>query len=189
MSVAAAPMPATTRPPAAGTSGLAISAVLGGTWAHLRNDPEAYRIQGFIPGGEESGPGSRSFNLGESEITLSANVDPYFAGKLTVGLTPDGEAEVEEAVVRTTALPRGFTASAGRFLSALGTLNPQHAHAWDFVDAPLAHQAFFGGQHRTDGLQLRWVAPTDIFIEVRPMDAGATADQPPVRALFCRCIH
>ena len=28
----------------------------------------------------------------------------------------------------------------------IGYLNEQHAHAWDFSDAPLAYKAFFGGQ-------------------------------------------
>jgi len=28
---------------------------------------------------EETGPGSRGFNLGESELTFSANIDPQFA--------------------------------------------------------------------------------------------------------------
>jgi hypothetical protein len=166
-SPAPAPAAAATRAAAPSAApGLAVSAVLGGTYAHLRNDPESYRIQGFIPGGEEIGPGSRSFNLGESEITLSASVDPYFAGRLTFALTSEGEAEVEEAVVRTTALSGGVTLGAGRFLSAIGYLNPQHGHTWDFVDAPLAYQAFFGGQHRTDGLQLKWVAPLDTYVEL-----------------------
>jgi hypothetical protein len=165
----AAPAPGVTPPlgsPPAAPPGLALSAVLAGTYAHLRNDPQSYRIQGFIPGGEEIGPGSRSFSLGESEITLSANVDPYFAGRLTFALTPEGEAEVEEAFVRTTALSRGVTIRGGRFLSAIGYLNTQHAHAWDFVDVPLAYQAFFGGQHRTDGAQLKWVAPLDTYVEL-----------------------
>lgn len=162
----AAPAPPPASPSAPSAPGLAVSAVLMGTYAHLRNDPERYRIQGFIPGGEELGPGSRSFSLGESEITLAANVDPYFAGRLTFALTPDGEAEVEEAYVRSSALARGFTVTGGRFLSAIGYLNTQHAHAWDFVDAPLAYQAFFGGHHRSDGVQLKWVAPTDTFVEL-----------------------
>ena len=162
---APAPMLAPSPTPQA-APGLALSAVLTGTYANLRNDPETYRIQGFIPGGEELGPGSRSFSVGETELTLSANVDPYFAGRLTFAITPENEAEVEEAYFRTTALPRGFTITGGRFLSSIGYLNNQHAHTWDFVDAPLAYQAFFGGQHRTDGVQLKWIAPTDTYLEL-----------------------
>jgi hypothetical protein len=41
-----------------------------------------------------------------------------------------------------------------------------HAHAWDFVDQPLAYQAMFGGQARQDGVQVKWLAPTDLFIEL-----------------------
>ena len=55
---------------------------------------------------------------------------------------------------------------AGRFLSGVGYLNGQHSHTWDFVDAPLAYQAFLGGQYKQDGVQARWLAPLDTFLEV-----------------------
>src|SRR5678815_5931600 len=67
---------------------------------------------------------------------------------------------------RTLALPEGFTAKGGRFFSGFGYLNEVHAHAWDFIDQPLAYQAFFGGQFKQDGLQVKWLAPTDLFIEL-----------------------
>ena len=60
----------------------------------------------------------------------------------------------------------GASLKAGRFLSSIGYLNPQHAHAWDFVDAPLVYQAFFGGRMQTDGLHLHWVAPTERYFEL-----------------------
>ena len=40
-----------------------------------------------------------------------------------------------------------------------------HAHAWDFVDQPLVYQAMFGGQFKQNGLQVKWLAPTDLFLE------------------------
>jgi hypothetical protein len=144
----------------------AISLILGGRYANLSEDPESYRIAGFLPSGDEVGPGERSFDLGESELTMSASIDPYFTGNLTFALTGDGEIEVEEAFVRTLALRDGFSLKGGRFLSGVGYLNEIHAHAWDFVDQPLAYQAFFGGQLRQDGLQLKWLAPTDVFLEL-----------------------
>ena len=143
----------------------AISLILGGTYANLSQDPSQYRIQGFIPGGEV-GPGARSFNLGESELTLSANVDPHFSGKLTFALAPDNSVSVEEAFAETTALSNGVNVRAGRFLSGLGYINNQHAHAWDFVDAPLVYQAMFGGQYKSDGVQMRWLAPTERYFEL-----------------------
>jgi hypothetical protein len=154
-----------------------ISMILGGTYANLKRDPADYRIQGFMPVGGEVGPGTRSFNLGESELTFAANIDPMFAGQLTFSLTGEDSIGVEEAFVRTRSLSNGVNARAGRFLSAIGYLNGQHAHTWDFVDAPLAYQAFFGGQYKTDGVQVKWLAPTDTFIELGG-EAGRGAAAP-----------
>ena len=144
----------------------AISLILAGSYTDTSRDPQSWRIGGFIPSGGEVGPGERSFNLGESEITLAANVDPYFSAQMTAALTGEDEVEVEEAFFRTLALPEGFTAKGGRFFSGFGYLNEVHSHAWDFVDQPLAYQAFFGGQFKQDGVQVKWLAPTDLFIEL-----------------------
>ncbi|MFC5473493.1 hypothetical protein [Paraherbaspirillum soli] len=149
----------------------AIALILGGTYANLSQDPNRYRLQGFVPSGDGVGPGKRSFNLGESELTLSANIDPRFAGQLTFSLAADNSVSVEEAFFQTLGLSNGLNAKAGRFLSSVGYLNSQHAHAWDFVDAPLAYQAFFGGQYKPDGVQLKWLAPTERFFEVG-LEAG-----------------
>ncbi|WP_372528057.1 hypothetical protein [Piscinibacter sp.] len=144
----------------------AISLILNGTYAQLSRDPATYRIQGFVPSGGEVGPGLRSFQLGESELGLSANIDPSFSGHITFSLTGDDSVSVEEAVFERQGLFSGATLKAGRFLSSIGYLNGQHAHAWDFVDAPLAYQAFFGGPLKTDGVQLRWLAPAERFVEL-----------------------
>ena len=58
----------------------AISLILDGKYQNLERDPGTYQIGGFIPGGEDIGPGSRSFNLGESELNVSASIDAYFSG-------------------------------------------------------------------------------------------------------------
>jgi hypothetical protein len=143
-----------------------ISLVLAGTYANLSQDPTQYRLQGFVPPQGDVGPGQRSFSLGESELTMAANIDPNFSGQLTFSLTGDNQVSVEEAYFQTRTLGGGFNVKAGRFLSSIGYLNSRHAHTWDFVDAPLAYQAFFGGQYKPDGIQARWLAPTDTFIEV-----------------------
>jgi hypothetical protein len=144
----------------------AISLVLAGSYADTSRDPEDWRLAGFVPNGGEIGPGERSFSLGESELTLAASVDPYFTGQLTVAITGEDEIEVEEAFFRTLALPAGLIAKGGRFFSGFGYLNEVHAHAWDFADQPLVYQAFFGNQRSQDGVQLKWLAPTDLFIEL-----------------------
>ena len=143
-----------------------MSIILQGTFARSSQDPETYKISGFAPSGGEVGPPRRGFSLAESELVMSGNIDPYFSGWLVAALTPEDELEVEEAFIQTLALGRGFTLKAGRFLSGIGYQNEIHQHAWDFVDAPLAYSALLGGRLNDDGVQLRWVAPTDLFVEL-----------------------
>ncbi len=143
----------------------AISLILGGSFTGSSRDPADWHLGGFVPAGEEIVPGERSFNLGESELNLSASIDPYFSGTLIAAITGENEIEVEEAYFRTTALRNGLTIKGGRFFSGFGYLNEVHAHAWDFVDQPLVYQAMFGGQYRQNGLQVKWLAPTDLFLE------------------------
>lgn len=166
-------LPSKSAPAGAGSSGIlgsnafnpAMSLILSGQINHLERDPATYGIGGFIPGGGEIGPGERSFNLGESELTISANIDPYFSGKFVMAAGPEGGAEVEEAYAQNSGAIPGTTLRFGRFLSGIGYLNEIHAHAWDFVDAPLVHQAFFGGALKEDGAQVRWLAPAPVFLE------------------------
>ncbi|MBY0557154.1 MAG: porin, partial [Burkholderiaceae bacterium] len=163
--------------PAANLYNPAISMILGGTLQNLRQDPQQYALQGFMPSGGEVGPGKRGFNLGESELTFAANIDPQFAGQLTLAFSPENEAAVEEAYIRTRALEHGLNLKAGRMLSGIGYMNGQHAHTWDFVDAPLAYQAMLGGQYKTDGVQATWLAPLDQYLEVG-VEAGNGAAFP-----------
>ncbi|HNP64426.1 MAG TPA: hypothetical protein PKH39_10880 [Woeseiaceae bacterium] len=146
----------------------AIGVIFSGTAWDYSNSPEGYSIAGF-PYGGEAGPIEEGLALGETEIIMNANVDDKFTAWLTLALAlEDGEAvtEIEEAWVETTALPAGFSARLGRFFSGIGYLNSKHVHTWDFVDQPLPYQAFLGGQLIDDGLQVRWLAPTDLYLEL-----------------------
>lgn len=146
----------------------AISVILNGQYAHHSLNPDQYVRSGF-PLTSEAGPGAQGLSLGESEIALSGNIDEKFYGQLTLAVaSEDGEAELEleEAFIDTSALPHGMTLRAGRFFSNIGYLNNHHAHTDKFSDRPLAYQAFLGNQYGDEGLQLRWVAPTDLFVEL-----------------------
>ena len=143
----------------------AISAVLQGTYANFSQDPNHYAISGFAPSGDIV-PAKRGLSIAESELNLSASVDDKFYGNLIFSLTPDNQVSVEEAYGLYTAAPYGIAPKFGRFLSSIGYLNDQHQHAWDFYDAPLVYQAFLGGQYQNNGLQVKWVAPTDVFLEL-----------------------
>jgi hypothetical protein len=138
----------------------------GQAWAY-DNDPENYAIPGFPLGGE-AGPAPEGLSLAETEITISANVDDKFTAMLNVPIViEDGEVvvELEEAWVETLALPGGLAIKMGRFFSAIGYLNDKHFHSWDFADQPLVYQAFLGNQYIDDGLQFRWLAPTDFYLQ------------------------
>ena len=146
----------------------AISIILNGAYSAHSLDPDTYVRSGFPLVGE-GGPSARGFSLGESEISFAATIDDRFYGQLTVALgSEDGDTEVgiEEAYVETTGLANGFTVRAGRFFSNVGYLNGHHAHTDKFSDRPLPYQAFLGNQYGDDGVQLRWVAPTDTYLEI-----------------------
>ncbi len=142
----------------------AISLILNGTWGRYGNDP-TNQISGFASSGlGEATP--RGASLGESELYLTANIDPNFRGSLLAAFTPENTVEIEEAFIETLALGRGITAKGGRFFSGIGYGNSRHPHAWDFVDASLVQRAFLGRNYGDDGLQLRWVAPLPVFVEL-----------------------
>ncbi len=168
---AAAAPPAASTPPAGASRGWGkgfnpdIALVLSGTYSSFSKDPTQYRIPGFLAGGE-IGPGVQGFSLGESELTISGTIDPWFYGSMSLALAADNSASVEEAFIQTTSLPGGLGLKAGRYLASVGYLNDKHPHTWDFINAPLAYQVFLGGQLAQDGLQFKAVLPTSQFIEL-----------------------
>ncbi len=143
-----------------------ISLILQGSYADYSQGDSALR--GSLLGGEsqlrESG-----FSLVETEFVAEANIDNAYRGWVTIGLHEhDGatEIDVEEAYINTLALPQGFTAKFGRFFSDIGYLNKAHSHAWDFIDQPIVYRALLANNYRDDGVQLKWIAPTDFFLEL-----------------------
>ena len=150
------------------TSNPAIGVIFQGQVWSYSDDPDDYQIPGFPLGGE-AGPLPEGLALGETEINISGNVDDKFTARLTVPIAiEDGEVvvELEEAWVETMTMPGGLSLRMGRFYSNIGYLNDKHAHSWDFADLPLPYEAFLGGQYIDDGLQLRWLAPTDFYLEL-----------------------
>ncbi|MBU1224912.1 MAG: TonB-dependent receptor [Gammaproteobacteria bacterium] len=138
-----------------------VSLILQGKYAYLEDRADR-GITGFLPSGAE-GP-SRGFSVDESELVLSASIDPWFRGYLNAVLA-DGEVGVEEAWFQTTGLGQGLSVKGGRFRSGIGYQNEQHPHAWDFATNSLVYEALFGEGYGQDGLQMKWLAPTDTFLE------------------------
>jgi hypothetical protein len=163
--VTGAPSAPAAPPASAGAFNPALSLILSGVAAHTSRDPANYAIGGLlVPAGGEIGPGTRGFSLAESELGISASIDPWWRGSANISLHPDDTVSVEEAFVETTSLGNGLSLKLGRFFSGIGYLNSQHSHTWDFVDNPLAYQALLGTQFGDDGVQLSWIAPTDLYV-------------------------
>lgn len=171
----------------------AISVILDGGLYQYDNDSEEYELPGFALGGE-AGLNEAGFGIGHTEISASSNIDQHFFGKFTMAIAEhEGETEVEleEAYVQTLGLGNGLTVTGGRFFSAMGYLNEQHAHAWDFADAPLIYRGLFGNQLLDDGVRVAYVAPTETFLEVgvealsgKKFPAGGEQDSFAANTLF-----
>ena len=147
-----------------------ISLILQGRYFSADGDGH---ITGFLPAGHAHGR-EKGFSVDHTELTLGASIDPYFRGYANFAFVDD-EVETEEAWVASTALGNGFTVKAGRYLSGIGYVNEQHPHAWDFADQNLAYSAMLGEHYAQDGLQLKWVAPTPMFLEFG-LEAAQGAD-------------
>ena len=139
-----------------------VSLILQGKYAHM-DDVDERHLTGFMEDGHDHGS-PRGFSIDHTELVLAANVDQIFRGYANFALA-DEEIEVEEAWFQTLGLGNGLSLKGGRYLSSMGYQNEQHPHAWDFADNNLAYKALFGGHYGQDGLQLKWVAPTDLFVE------------------------
>ncbi|MDH3520702.1 MAG: hypothetical protein OEM49_09630 [Myxococcales bacterium] len=141
-----------------------ISAILQGRLAYLQGGEGERWLSGFPLGGMTD-RGHEGISLGESEVVFSANVDDKLYGFLDVSFDQD-EIGVEEAYFSTLSLPFGLGLKGGQFLSAIGYHNDRHPHTWDFVDAPLVYEAMLDTSLSDAGVQLSWVAPTDLYFEI-----------------------
>jgi hypothetical protein len=116
-------------------------------------------------------PVQRGFTLPNAELALDGAVDPYFKAFSNIVLKIDEEGEttieLEEAYGLTTSLPWNLQVKAGQYFTEFGRQNPQHPHAWDFVDQPLVIGRLLGGEGmRSVGARLSWLVPTPFYSEV-----------------------
>lgn len=126
-------------------------------------------------------PKSRGFTIPNTELTFDGAVDPYFKGfaNLVYKIGADGETgvELEEAYLLTTSLPRNLQLKAGQFVTEFGRQNPQHPHAWAFVDQPLVLNRMFGPDGlRGQGARLSWLFPTSFYTEAMVTVANSNGE-------------
>ncbi|HXH72245.1 MAG TPA: hypothetical protein VNI58_05455 [Mariprofundaceae bacterium] len=142
-----------------------ISMVLNGSYRAFSHNPATFAVPGFALG-DSAGLGDRGFGINESELNFAANVDNLFYADSTLSLPRTGGINVEEAYFQTLALPAGLTVKAGRFFSGIGYINQFHPHHDDFIDRSLANRVFLNSTFAGDGIQVRWLAPTDTYFEL-----------------------
>lgn len=145
----------------------AVSVILDLKFSKYNENRDNYELPGLMLGGE-SELADDNLTLGHAELIGSAEFGDWLYGQTTLAMHEhEGnlEWELEEMYLQTIGLGNGFTFKAGRFFSGLGYLNEQHEHAWDFSDAPLVYRGFFGNQMIDDGLQMTWLAPTDMYMQ------------------------
>lgn len=108
---------------------------------------------------------SQGFNLGETEFTFSAAVDPYFDALAILTAGTDGVG-LEEVWIRTRRLLPGLSIKAGKFYSDVGYANKQHPHQWDFVDQNLPYSMLLGGALNEVGVQVEYLPKTPVYLLV-----------------------
>lgn len=154
---------ASNRPASANAFNPETSLILQGAYKNQKDIPNR-QMTGFLPTAEAPG-NTRGFSADASELSIAANADTWLRGYANIVFV-DGAAEVEEAYFQTLGLGHGFTLKGGRFRSGIGYQNELHPHAWDFADNNLVYQALFGEGALQDGVQVKWLAPTDLLVEL-----------------------
>ena len=122
-------------------------------------------------------PAGFSAGLRTIELFASADVDTFARAYLIASghaeaISSSGSEEflkaffeIEEAAIQTTSLPYNLSVRGGRFFADWGYLSRRHAHDLPQIDpAPSLGQLY--DVSRTDGLELSWLAPTELYLQI-----------------------
>jgi hypothetical protein len=102
-----------------------------------------------------------SLEMVESELALSASVDPYARADVFLSF-PEKGVEVEEAYMTFTSLPAGLLLKGGRMRANFGKVNTFHRHVLPWVDRPLVNSYLVGGEDgiRDSGISVSRLLPS-----------------------------
>jgi hypothetical protein len=170
-SAAASPEAATGVMPSPAVAATAASPALGGNAAAAKAlNPDISIIGDFIgmAGHNPIQPGP-SLEMHESEIGMSAIIDPYARGDFFLTFGEQGVG-LEEGYITLTSLPAGFVVKAGKMRSAFGKVNTMHNHVLPFVDRPLVTNSLVGGEDGIDdaGVSINRILPSPkwMFLDI-----------------------
>ncbi|MFI5304661.1 MAG: hypothetical protein ACHQYP_07670 [Nitrospiria bacterium] len=130
----------------------------------------AYRSRGSLETGSAR-PGGFDIFQRSMELNAAASVDPFATAYVVINGSADAQTGeealvVEEAALQTSSLPWNLTVKAGRFFGEFGRLAYIHDHELPFVNRPLALDQYIGGEARTDGVQVNWLAPIENYVSL-----------------------
>ena len=103
------------------------------------------------------------FFFRSAELHVGAAVDPHLKAWAIINGN-SAAVEVEEAAVKTTALPHALTLTAGRLFASFGRLPHFHDHELPTVDRPQSIDVYVGGESKADGVEASWLFPTPFFL-------------------------
>ncbi len=109
-----------------------------------------------------------AFEMQETELALSAIVDPYARADFFLSFGHKG-VDLEEGYLTFPALPGGLQVKAGKMRAAFGKVNTMHLHTVPWADRPLVTENLLGGEEGINdaGVSVSRIlpAPGQIFLE------------------------
>lgn len=88
-----------------------------------------------------------TMNMGETELVCESNLNPYAKGTFVFSISNDEGFQTEEAYITIfNGLPDGLALKAGKYRIGFGKLNPEHPHAYPFMEAPRVMSAMLPGE-------------------------------------------
>lgn len=106
------------------------------------------------------------FTLRSGELFISAPIDPFLRGYVSLNGNSEEGFELEEAALVTTALPWNLTLKGGRFHADFGRLPHWHDEQLPFTDRPTSIDRIIGGESSAEGVELAWLVPIDPYLRV-----------------------
>jgi len=101
-----------------------------------------------------------SLSLG-ADILYGEHIAGFAEGIISWNEDDGWDAELEEFYLKLLNLPGGIDIKVGRLLTAVGTQNNIHNHAWRFVDNSLGNVRFLGEDALAiEGVEVTWMPPT-----------------------------
>lgn len=132
----------------------------------------------------EADPENTGINLQEIELSLQANVDPYFRFDSYFSISEEG-IEIEEAFGTTIFdLPLNSQIRAGKMRAKFGRINTQHRHFQNFATLPIVASRFLGEHLNPVAVEANFILPMPWFSELSllagsPEVETATFDRDP----------